>query len=531
LAQNFPADIAKQLGCDVVIGLKTNTELQTKENLQNPIQILNQTLNIGQQIRSTVAEQYADIIISPDINEFSMMDFSRAKRIIEEGYQEGLKYKEAIQELVKALDSTEMRLPRLSTGEQSKESLAMTSLEKLPDKIKITDIEVRGNSHLSVFAVRDYLNLIVNSYYTREEVYKAFKNAYASELFDHIYPNIESAEDGFRLIVNVKERDRSRLGINLIYNQHDGFIAGGILNMRNVLLRNSNMWVNFQLGGVTAFEVDYTKYFTRQFSFYYRLFPYYREDKFYVYNEKHETIRSYYSREAGGTAGIGFHSFPNTIIEPYLYFYQIIFTRYIAEIDRFDKAFYSSGTGIKLYYENLDDYPFYMNGSSFFTKYALSSQETSSDISYKKFMSSLTVAQPILKSLSFIGEAELGTYFKSELVEQDPFYIGGLNNFMGLYPKEISAPVYRKLNIGLRINPYNNFFSDCKFNCLNYGNVDKFPFLDESIYSLSFTMGYKTIMGPLRAGLALNKKEGNKPRGYYYISVGYDYDAFFFSRR
>jgi NTE family protein len=522
LAQNFPADIAKQLGCDVVIGLKTNTELQDRENLKNPIQILNQTLNIGQQIRSSVAEQYADIIISPNIDEFSMMDFSHAKLIIEAGYQEGQKHKEEMERLKVAPHTLSEQVNQFPTAWEG---------QMLPDKIKVTSIDVRGNKHLSVFAVRDYLKLTQNSYYTKEDIYQAFKRAYASELFDHIYPNIESTDGGFRLIVNVKERDRSRLGINLIYNQHDGFIAGSILNMRNVLLRNSNMWVNMQLGGVNAFEADYTKYFTRQFSFYYRLFPYYREDKFYVYNERHETIRSYYSREAGGTAGIGFHSFPHTIIEPYLYFYQIIFTRYIAEVDRFDKAFYSSGTGLKLYYENMDDYPFYMNGTSLFMKYAVSSTETSSDVSYNKFLSSLTVAQPIYETLSFIGEAEIGTYFKSELVEQDPFYIGGINNYMGLNPKEISAPVYRKLNMGLRVNPYNNFYTDYKINLLNYGNIDKFPLLDDSIVSLSFTLGYKTIMGPIRAGFALNKKENNKPSEYYYISVGYDYDAFFFSRR
>jgi hypothetical protein len=293
-----------------------------------------------------MAEKYADITIAPNTDEFTMIDFGAVEKLIEIGYHEAVKYREILKEIAEHEMSEKTSTPPSLRGEGG----SSTNVQKLPEKIKITEVLVIGNKHLSASAVRDYLGILRNNYYSKDDVYNAFKNAYSTELFDHIYPTIQKDEQDYRLIANVKERDRSRLGINFIYNQHDGLIAGTILNMRNVVLRNSNMWVNLQLGGVNAFEIDYNKYFMREFSLYYRLFPYYREDKFFVYNEDHETIRSYYSREAGMTGGIGFHSFNNILIEPYLYFYRLEFTRHIAEVERFDKAFYSGGSGIKFYF-------------------------------------------------------------------------------------------------------------------------------------------------------------------------------------
>ena len=543
ISQNLPADIARELGCDIVIGFRTNTDMFDKENLTSVISIMNQTLNIGMLYRQKLAEPYADIIIAPNTDDYTIMDFQHAQNIIKAGYNAALQYTESLIKLCStpvaetsdSLDSfTTLPPPSSLRSGEGRESIYQgdNEVEKsyvipLPDSIKFHSINVNKNSYLTPSAVRDYLQLSTDTFYNRDDIYDAFKYAYSTELFDNIYPNIRQDDDGYYLIVNVKERERRHIGINTIYNDHDSLIIGVVLSLRNVIQRNSNLLINLQFGGSEALEIDYTKTFNRELGMYFRLFPYIKEERLYVYNDDFQRVRSYRHSEAGMTAGIGSYRLKNTIIEPFIYSYRMEFTREIADEDLFDRVFFSTGSGVKLYYENVDDFPLYMKGNRFFLKYNISRSFDLSEENYQKLVASLQTAIPIDRNVSLMGGFEYGTYLASNPVPQDPFYIGGLNNFIGLNYKEISAPYYRKFDISYRINPFQNFYIDLVTNYVTYGNVDKWLLMDDSIFGAGAVVGYSTPFGPARVGFGVNQHS----RAFGYISVGYDYDAFFFSRR
>jgi len=511
ITQNLPADIAYELGSDFIIAVRTNTELSNRENLKNPIQILNQTLNIGQKYRQSFAEQYANISFTPNTSDFQILDFTSAKKIIDIGYQEALGY-----------------VDRLKAANLPKKEVKL--VEKMPEYIKFKRIIVENNIYLSQAAIRDYLGLSRNTMYNRNELLHAFKRAYSSELFDIIYPNIIVEDDEFVLVVHVKERERRSLSANLIYNEHEGLVVGTILNMRNVVLKNSNLFVHLNMGGRNAIEIDYSKYISYNYPIYYRLFPYVKQDKIYLYNDDFKRERSYKINEFGATFGIGFNLLKHASLEPFLYYYNIEFKQDVGDLDIFEEAIYSTGGGVKIYYEYFDDYPYYKRGLSFFSKYAVAPGNEVSDLGYRKMISSAKAAIPLNKNLSFLIFTEYGTYFKSEPVQEDPFYIGGLDSFMGLNEKELLAPFYRTISSGFRINPYQNLFFDLKGSYLTYGPTDKWFEMDESVASIGLIIGYKKIFRvplPIRFGLGLNDSD----RFFTYISIGYDYDAFFFSRR
>jgi len=518
ISQNLPADIAKNLGNDFVIGFRTNTDMFDREYLKSPISIMNQTLNIGMLFRQKMAEPYVDILISPNTDDYSIMDFHKAEDIILAGYKGAMKHLEEL----KLFSNNE-----LSMVDNNLYSSENKIANRLPDLIQFESIIVNNNVYLTDSAVRDYLGLYTNTFYNKDDIFNAFKYAYSTELFDNIYPNIVQENDEYYLIVNVIERERRNIALNLIYNQFDSLVVGVIVGMRNVIQRNSNLLVNLQVGGREAFEIDYTKVFNRKLGMYYRVFPYIKEERFYVYNEDFRRIRSYNHLETGMTAGIGSYAVKNTIIEPFLYTYRLEFTRNIAEDDLFDRVFFSSGAGIKLYYENVDDFPIYMNGTRFFSKYNISRSFDLSEVNYQKLTSTLQIAKPLDKTVSLLGGLEYGSYLASNNVPQDPFYIGGLDNFLGLNPKELSAPYYRNLNLGFRINPTQNLYLDMITNFVTYGNVDKWPLMEDSLFGVGTVIGYNTIFAPARLGVGINQNS----RVFFYLSVGYDYDAFFFSRR
>jgi NTE family protein len=519
ISQNFPADIAQKLGYNIIIGCKTNTDLLKKEDMTSPLNVLTQTFNITIFNKQIEAEKIADIIISPNTDDISIIDFTKNDLLIENGYNEALKYKDFF----------------ISLAESQKEfNLQKNTIEKLPHKISFNAIIVKNNRYLSSSSIKNYLALNTDINYSRDEVIEAFEYAYASNLFEQIYPNIIKTEKGFNLEVYVKEKERKQMGFNLIYNQDDGLVAGVIFKFQNVLLKNSMLLINFQDAGKSAFEIDYSKAFLKDHNVYYRLFPYYKSENLYTYDEKYIKEKQIKLDEYGITGGVGFNLSKNSILEPFLYSYYLKYKKKIGSGDINNKFTKSSGLGLKFYYESFDDYPFYMKGTQIISKYTKSLEQkiaytntSISDVNYSKLKTTITYAYPFSNNFSLICGMEYGTFFKSVYIEQDPFYIGGLDNFLGLYSKEINPPYYRKANLGFRLKTFENIFFDLKGNIINYGDTDKLHFLNDFFSGYGIEIGYKSFLGPARVSLAMNKNN----KFFSYISFGYDYDAFIFSRR
>ena len=72
-----------------------------------------------------------------------------------------------------------------------------------------------------------------------------------------------------------------------------------------------------------------------------------------------------------------------------------------------------------------------------------------------------------------------------------------------------------------------NIFTDITMNYLAWGDKDRWFNMQKSSTALGLTIGYRTYLFPLRLGLGYNKDN----EFFSFISVGYDYDAFEFSRR
>lgn len=519
ISQNLPIDIAKAMGMDIVIGLKANTKLQNGDNLKDAISVLSQTINIGMTKSIENSIQKADIIIDPAVDSYSASDFKHARDIITIGEIEASRYFTVFDSLanyIKAQDFDSLRTPE-----------AEYKMDNLPDSISFNWINVENNQYLHANKVREYLSLEPNKLYSKEEILQAFYNAWASELFDQIYPMISKTDSYYVLTIIVKEKERKKLGINLSYNDYNGMIAGASLDFNNVIQKNSKLLVSAQIGGKHELDIDYVKNFGKHYGVYFRLFPNIKEDRIFIFNDEHEKIMSMKYLEYGGTFGVGFYSFYNNIIEPYLYCYNINIYKDIANYDIEKLNAYSTGLGIKYYNEKIDDLTFPMKGHRLMAKYNQAWDNQYSQYAYKKLSVENEGIIPINNKTSFILKVEYGTYLETDPVRVDPFFIGGIDSFLGLSSNEISTPFYRIARTALRVNFKKNYYADAVFNYFTWGNTDIWPTMDKKLAGGGLILGYKSMFGPLRFSVALDSKKHFNS----YVSIGYDYDAFAFSRR
>jgi len=88
-----PVDVVANLdpGLDLYVAVNTTSDLLPKEQITDPIDIANQVTSIMSMDKKKNALATADIVITPDIEEFGSADFHHGATLIQRGYEAGLR--------------------------------------------------------------------------------------------------------------------------------------------------------------------------------------------------------------------------------------------------------------------------------------------------------------------------------------------------------------------------------------------------------------------------------------------------------
>lgn len=506
VVSNLPTEIVKEMGADFIIGIKANSGLKTEDDLHDLIDVLDQTINL--QITENVERSLAlcDVLIEPDLQGHSILDFNRKAEIIALGEAAAREY----------FSQHPLKIDH---------SIFPKETELLPEKIKFDRIKVKGNIFLSNAKTRDFTGLSTNKEYTKQEIADAMQQAYNSKLFNFIYPVIEQVDDRYVLIIKLDEKKRQRYGMDFSYNDQKEINLGVTLDLDNVVQKNSKMLLNVQLGNKQEINLDYVKNFGKHLGVYFHLFPYLKEYNLYSYNDEHQKTNSVRSLEGGGTFGVGIFAARAFILEFYGYYYRSKLYQNIAEFT--ERNVRSTGFGIKFLHEELNDYIFPMQGMEIFAKYSEANKELYSDFNNRTFFTRLRLILPFTKSISAKYKFEYGSHFEKKENDFDPFYIGGLDSFMGMHYNEKVAPIYKLTTTTLRLELLKNLFCDLQVNILNLGNVDYWQPEKYLYKGAGIILGYRSLLGPIRMAAAVN----DEFKAYYYFSFGFEFDQFEFSRR
>jgi NTE family protein len=504
---NFPVEVVKQMGADIVIGFQTSSGLKEKKELQSLIDVLDQTINIGISENVKTSLEECAIVIKPVLEDIQLLDFAQKKEIIKLGEEAARKY---FSELNK--------LPKKETA---------TKQLEFQNTIQFSDIRVIGRNHLSSAKIREYIGLKKNEPYTFQDISEAFVKAYHSALFETIYPVLKTPDNRVILEIHVKEKQRNRIGTGFSYRNGNEMNVNVVLEMNNYFQPNSKFLSNLKLGAENEFNVDYVKNFGKYWGIYFRLFPNVKEYRLHLYNTEHEKVSSVRSLRYGATAGIGAFADQAVAMEAYLFADKLQLYQDVGVFE--STSFSSSGAGIKLYHESLNDVLFPMQGAQGLIKFTLNRKGFCEGEFYKKLDSRFRFIIPF--SSQFVSEYrfEYGSYFKrSEFVEYDPFYIGGLDSFLGLRLRERSAPIYKINSFLLRFKIKNNSYLTAAYNVLQLGDIDQWDFFEtDVVHGFGVELGFDFMILPVRLAAAINQQYNL----YYYLSVGYDFDPFVFSRK
>ncbi len=510
VSQNLPATETKEMGADFVIGIKTNSPLRPKEELKHFVTVFDQTLNISMINNLNRSLANCDLLLEPDLEGFSAMDYDKAIQIIDaaEAYTRA-----HLAEIVEFHNLNGLELKRKTTPKKA-------------GPMRLSSIVINGNEHLSNAKIREFLGLEIGERYSTSQLVNACAKAWNSQLFHTIYPIIDVTDAGYLLTLYVKEKERSQLSVLLSYTSEEGVQAGGILKMQNIILKNSSLMTGLSLGGKNEYNIDYVKNFGELWGAYFRLFHYLSARKRYYYDADFNKAASIRAREVGITAGLGLFASKYIVAESFLYSSRTKMLQDISTVADIDSLYLISGAGIKLYHESLDDYYFPLSGLRASLKFNFARSSSVSDYIYSKVQGSAELYSPISDRLTLKLRLDIGSWFDRQLFNIDPFYVGGSSGYMGYHKYQVSAPVYKMADLGLVSKVGKKLFVSTGAQGLIIDEIDTWT--DSEIVWCGYVgAGINTILGPLRASFGF--REGGNPN--FYINFGYDLDVFHFSRK
>jgi len=204
IVDNFPTDVARKMGADIIIGVDIRGDFRDQMNLKSINGVLSQLVNFFDQSKDSLNKSLCDLIIRPNVSEYSVSSFNNVAvdSLILRGEKAAHKFRTELRELKKKYDLKPRQISR---------TLVQT------DRWHINKLTFTGNFHLEQEFLRKTLNMEIPGDYSSEEIKTAIDKLYGLGGFDRIYYNLIDTGNGKTLNFNISTQE--------VFTQNIGFRA------------------------------------------------------------------------------------------------------------------------------------------------------------------------------------------------------------------------------------------------------------------------------------------------------------------
>jgi NTE family protein len=109
LRSNVPTELAINEGCDIIIAVNTTSPMRSKDQIRDPVDALDQVMNIVMIQENEKQLAIADYVISPELESFSTMDFALSDSLIKQGYEAARKVSGKIAYDIKSMTMSSLK--------------------------------------------------------------------------------------------------------------------------------------------------------------------------------------------------------------------------------------------------------------------------------------------------------------------------------------------------------------------------------------------------------------------------------------
>jgi NTE family protein len=490
VVNNFPVDVAKRMGADIIIGVDLSDKFYERERIKSMQEVFIQLIGFLDQSKDSVNARLCDLIIKPDITGFSLMSFNReaVDTLIMRGEASAEKVVEKIRKLKR---------------DYSLEPRPLFQTYVSPEKWFITNLSLTGKFKVDMGFLLRSVDMDLPGYYSYDDIKGIINQMYGYGIFDKIYFNLYENEKGKTLNLNITEKN--------IVSQHVGFkvnTTDAAALMLNVTSKNygnrfgqlsastelsSNPGAsfiaetnrgNFPIAGIEIIGKyqNYNIYENREKLYEANLF--YSSGALYLYKRfLHQNI-----------AGLGVKE---------EFYSGDIFSRSNTDIVNYEKNSYLTNLYTWLSIDNLDDYYFPYKGIELYTEYSLQGVPgKSNDLSHIfifRMRNVVSVSKRTTLLFNVYNRTILSTefpVFKGTIAGGAPYFDYHIP-FIGLSPVNLVDRFALSGLAGVRFRLSQNNYASFLANVL-YQSSDIFNSANSKvIWGGGVNYSIKTVFGPI----------------------------------
>jgi len=194
VVNNFPVDVAKKMGADIIIGVDISEEFYDRNKIKSIQNVFTQLIGFLDQYKDSVNSRLCDLIIKPDISDYSMTSFSNeaVDSLIMRGEEAAGKMREKIRKL------------KLDNNLQSR---IIPKTYVAPQKWLITNFSLQGKFKIDAGFLLRSIDMKIPGYYSYDDILGVINQLYGYGIFDKIYFNLYDNGNGKTLNLNITEKN------------------------------------------------------------------------------------------------------------------------------------------------------------------------------------------------------------------------------------------------------------------------------------------------------------------------------------
>ena len=392
LVNNFPADVLKEMGADIIIGVEvTNENKITASDLKSLPQVMGRILINGTSAKREDNRKLCDIRLVPDISGYGMLSFTpeAIDTLVGRGYKKAMEFQDQ-------LLAIKQHIEEKAGGPVKKELHAPQALNLLEKSVFVNSIDVEGVTERQCRWLIRKGKLKSGQYYSKDDIENAIDLYRGTGCFDEITYTIKEYDsvhpdsllsNTYTLDINVKPAAPHVMGLGLRYDTEEGAALLLNLNLNEKKFGSSKFGISAKLSYNPQFMLKYT--YSRSSLANFNVSADYRNEHFRTKGFHDKYINLNYIQMKANAYISEFHllNFNTSVGASFIY---TAYDKTSFEENAIDDYYLKNNTMlapfVSLQYDNLDDFYFAKQGilsnlgSRFY--YLPSTKEKYFDISY-----------------------------------------------------------------------------------------------------------------------------------------------------
>jgi NTE family protein len=506
IANNLPADIARQMGADIIIAVDIGTPLRSRENLSSAASITAQVMTIL--IQKNMQAQLAnmkkeDIVIQPVLGNIGTSDFSNAARTLSLGYE--------------AADKVRNRLAALSVGPGLYQKYLAQQRKGSTKEPVIDYVRVENNSPLAPQVLEAQIETKAGETLNPEKLVRDTRRLYGLDTFESVDFRLENINKQTGLVFTTNEKSWGDTFIKFGFSMADNFkgentySVGASVTKTGLNALGGEWRTEFQIGDSPRVFTEFYQPLTSSTRFFINPQAEFRQRNVNIFDHNGNIVAQYLIRYMAGGLGVGRQLGNWGEIRLGLFRAYGGYKVNIGDPALPSDSFNEGGLITSFSYNTLDRFDFPTRGAEIDAIITNNFQALGADDN----ANSLTLSWQVVKTwgkYTFIPGILYSGFFNSNETIENSYNIGGFFNLSGYSPNELSGRqvgvtrviFYRNMgSVGLG-SFRNQLYLGGSAEAGNAWQPKEDITLDSLIYAGSVFVGLNTFLGPvfLAYGLA-----------------------------